>query len=79
MTDNAKGFGDHMASLGGALTSPAKLAFAGFVILAYQGTISVSLGWFMLIAVAFIVVQVFHDDYFRIVLNRWATTPVRRL
>jgi hypothetical protein len=60
-------------SLGDALTSPAKLAFAGYVILVYKGAIcGVSLCRFLVVAVLFIVVQVIHDDWGRILLNRWA-------
>lgn len=61
-----------MASLGAALTSPAKLAFAGYVILAYRGAIPVSLCQFLFVAALFLLVQVGHDDFLRIVLNRWA-------
>ena len=76
-----------MTSLGAALTSPAKLAFAGYVILAYSGRIhDGSLCQVLVVAGVFILLQVFHDDYFRIVLNRWAekgptipTTASRRL
>ncbi len=73
MTDAPKGFGDAMASLGAALTSPAKLAFAGYVILAYKGAVaSVSLSQFLIIATVFLVVNILHDDFCRILLNRWA-------
>jgi hypothetical protein len=73
MADEPKGIGDAMASIGNALTSPAKLAFAGFVILAYKGALpNLSLGQFLGIAALFVLIQAFHDDFFRILLNRWA-------
>jgi hypothetical protein len=72
MSDEPKGLSDAMTSLGAALTSPAKLAFAGFVILAYRGTIHPSLCQFLVAGVLFIGVQIIHDDFLRIVLNRKA-------
>jgi hypothetical protein len=73
MADEPKGLGDAVTSLGSALTSPAKLAFAGYVILAYKGAIPAPSLWqFLVVAGVFILVQVFHDDFARIVLNRWA-------
>jgi predicted nucleotidyltransferase len=54
-------------------TSPTKLAFAGFVILAYNGKISgLSFCKFLVVAAVFVAVQVVHDDFLRIVLNRKA-------
>ena len=83
MADEPKGLSDAMTSLGAALTSPAKLAFAGYVILVYSGKISnVPLWQFLIVAGVFFLLQVFHDDYLRIVLNRraergryWRTKP----
>lgn len=73
VADESEGFTDSMTSLGAALTSPAKLAFAGFVILAYNGKISgLSFRKFLVVAAVFLFVQVVHDDFLRIVLNRWA-------
>jgi hypothetical protein len=73
VADESKGFTDSMTSLGAALTSPAKLAFAGFVILAYNGKISgLSFCKFLVVAAVFFAVQVVHDDFLRIVLNRKA-------
>jgi hypothetical protein len=37
--DERKGVGDALTSLGSAFTSPAKLAFAGFVLLVYKGAL----------------------------------------
>jgi hypothetical protein len=71
--EGPKGVGDALASLGAALTSPAKLAFAGYVILVYKGALcGVSVSKFVAIAALFIVIQVLHDDFGRILLNRWA-------
>jgi hypothetical protein len=73
VADESKGSSDAMNSLGSALTSPAKLAFAEFVILVYKGAIpGLSLCTFLIIAAVFFAVQTFHDDFLRIVLNRWA-------
>lgn len=73
MADGPKGVGDALASLGAALTSPAKLAFAGFVVLVYKGALCrVSLCTFLVVAFLFIAIQVFHDDFLRIILNRGA-------
>ncbi len=73
MADESKGVGDALTSLGAALTSPAKLAFAGYVVLVYKGALcGVSLWNFVGVALGFIAIQVFHDDWLRIVLNRGA-------
>jgi hypothetical protein len=68
-----KGTGEAMESIGKSLTSPAKLAFAGFVILAYRGALcDVTLWKFAVVAVLFIALQALHDDFLRIILNRYA-------
>lgn len=73
MADEPKGVGDALASLGTAITSPAKLAFAGYVILVYKGALcGVSLSNFICVAVAFLALQIVHDDFLRTVLNRAA-------
>jgi hypothetical protein len=73
VADESKGSSDAMNSLGSALTSPAKLAFAEFVILVYKGAIpGLLLCTFLIVAAVFFAVQTFHDDFLRIVLNRWA-------
>jgi hypothetical protein len=59
-------------SLGKAITSPAKLGFAAYVLLAYAGKISTSKCEFLVVASIFFLMQVFHDDYLRKVLNQWA-------
>ena len=70
MADESKGLGDAVASLGTAITSPAKLAFAAYVILAALGVIkNVELWHFLLATGLFLLIQVFHDDYLRKVLN----------
>lgn len=53
-------------SLGSAITSPAKLAFAGFVLLAYKGYFAIHLCGFLIIAGLFFLLQVVHDDFLRI-------------
>ena len=60
-----------IASIGTAFTSPAKIAFIGYVILAYTGKIEVNLFQFLIIASIFFFLQVFHDDCLRIALNEW--------
>jgi hypothetical protein len=62
-----------MGDIAKNLTSPAKLAFAGYVLLVYSGHISHPSPWrFLAIVALFCVAQVFHDDWLRIVLNRCA-------
>jgi len=58
-----------IASLLATLTSPAKLAFFGYCLLAYAGKIPTSKWDFLAVAVLFLFIQVFHDDYLRIWLN----------
>ena len=76
MGDN--GVGKALDSLGGAVTSPAKLVFVSYVVLAAMGKIGVEAWQFLLLAVAFFVAQVLHDDYCRIVLNGWANLKIAR-
>ena len=60
-------------SLGGAITSPAKLGFAAYVLFVYWGKLTVHSGWeFLGIVALFFIAQVGHDDYFRKVLNNCA-------
>jgi hypothetical protein len=63
---------DALGSVGSSITSPAKLAFAGYVVLAYAGKIATSKWEFLGVAFLFLILQVLHDDYLRIVLNKWA-------
>jgi hypothetical protein len=73
MPDDPKGIGDGVASLGAALTSPAKIAFAGYIVVVYKGALGVISWWqFVLVSGMFVLVQAFHDDFVRILLNRWA-------
>ena len=68
-------FGGVVTTLGTALTSPAKIAFVAYVVLVYVNRISTSTGQFLLIVLAVLFFQVFHDDYLRIVLNKAANDP----
>ena len=54
------------------LTSPAKLAFAAYVLLLYHGDITPPPYVTAVVFVLFIAVQIAHDDWFRILLNHWA-------
>jgi hypothetical protein len=56
---------------GSAITSPAKLAFAGYVLLAYKGTITTTNAEFFIVAGLFFFLQMLHDDYLRIRPNLW--------
>lgn len=50
-----------------------KPAFVGYVVLVYKGVLGgVSFWKFVVITVLFIAIQIGHDDYLRIVLNRRA-------
>jgi hypothetical protein len=69
--------GEAVSSLGASITSPAKLAFIGYVVLVYAGKIPQQPTWlFIVIAVSFILTQVVHDDYLRILLNGKAKLQV---
>jgi hypothetical protein len=63
---------DAVGSLGSSITSPAKLGFVAYVVLAYSGKVATSTRQFFVVVVLFFLLQVFHDDYLRIVLNRLA-------
>jgi len=61
-----------------ALTSPAKLAFGAYVLFVYLGKLpNPSFSGFLLIAMFFFIVQVFHDDYARILLNNLANRQIQ--
>ena len=68
-----------VSSVGGAFTSPAKLAFVAYAALAYSGHLPTSRVEFAMVVGIFIVVQVVHDDYLRIVLNRLAVKHSSRI
>ncbi len=80
MADQSKGLGDAVASLAAAITSPAKLAFVAYVILAASPsrTHEVSLYQFFIVTALFLVVQIWHDDYLRAVLNYAADLKGRK-
>jgi hypothetical protein len=69
MAGEGKSAAEGLAAIGSAITSPAKLAFVGYVILAACGKISTSRWEFLGTAIMFFVLQVGHDDWLRIVLN----------
>ena len=54
------------------LFSPAKLVYIGYVVLAALDQVVVTLVQFIVVSVVFLAVQIWHDDYFRIVLNQRA-------
>jgi hypothetical protein len=60
-----------LASLGNSITSPAKLAFVGYVVLAYAGKIGTSTCQFIAVALVFFFLQISHDDCLRYALNAW--------
>ena len=52
------------------LFSPAKVVYLSYILFVYlRGTGSTSKCEFLIVSVAFIVVQIGHDDYWRIRLN----------
>ncbi len=61
-----------ISSAGSSITSPAKLGFIGYVLLAYSGRIETSRLELLIGVAVFFVLQVFHDDYARILLNKRA-------
>jgi hypothetical protein len=52
--------------------SPAKMVFIGLIVLASLDRIKVSRFEFVWLSVAFLAIEIFHNDYLRIKLNRWA-------
>jgi hypothetical protein len=60
-----------IASVGRAFASPAKIAFIGYVVLAYSGKIEVNVTQFLIVAAIFFFLQILHDDCLRIALNEW--------
>jgi hypothetical protein len=54
-----------------SIASPAKLAFAGYVVLGALGKITVNSCQFFIVAGIFFAAQVVHDDYLRLKLNKW--------
>ncbi len=72
------GISDTVGSLGASITSPAKLAFIGYVVLAYAGKVATSTLQFLIVASVFFVLQVIHDDYLRVLLNRFAELKVAK-
>jgi hypothetical protein len=61
-----------VTSLLGTVTSPAKIVLVGFVVLVAMGKICVTLGEFLWVSALCFVAQFVHDDWLRIVLNRFA-------
>jgi hypothetical protein len=55
-----------------ALTSPSKLWFAAFVLFVYLGRFKPSACEFVWVVILFVLTQVLHDDFGRILLNNWA-------
>jgi hypothetical protein len=62
---------ESIASVGRAFASPAKMAFIGYVLLAYAGKIEVNICEFLIVATIFFFLQIIHDDCLRIALNEW--------
>ena len=54
------------------LLSPAKMVFIGYIVLGYTGKVTPSFCQFISIAIAFLVIQILHDDWLRIILNDFA-------
>lgn len=72
MNNEPNTLGDAVASIGSSITSPAKLGFAGYVLLVYAGRFETSKCEFLVVAIVFFCLQVAHDDWLRIVLNKYA-------
>ena len=64
-------FSEALASIGRAFAWPAKIAFIGYVLLAYAGKIQTNIQQFLLVAAVFFAIQVLHDDCLRIAFNAW--------
>lgn len=77
MAENGGGVVGGIAALAAALTSPAKLGFAAYVLLVYTDKLPrPSVTGFVLIVITFLIIQVVHDDYARILLNNLANRQI---
>jgi len=65
-------FADALAATGRAFVTPATIAYIGYVVLACVGRVQTNTTRLGIVTGCFILIQVFYDDYFRILLNRRA-------
>jgi hypothetical protein len=72
ISEAADSLGKSADSLGKYIASPAKLAFIGYVVLVYGNRITTSKWEFFAVVAVFLFLQVWHDDYLRIRLNKHA-------
>ena len=68
---------ESLVSLANSLTSPAKLALGAYVVIlwieaTHGGAFHVHRGEFLTVVLVFAALQIGHDDWLRIVLNRHA-------
>ncbi|MCP4201644.1 MAG: hypothetical protein GY769_06885 [bacterium] len=65
----------NLGDLPATLFSPAKMIYIGYVLLAGLKRIETTLAAFLVFSAIFFVVEVLHNDFLRIVLNRKASIP----
>ncbi|HEY4723166.1 MAG TPA: hypothetical protein VII92_15030 [Anaerolineae bacterium] len=59
----------NLTTLPAAIFSPAKMAYIGYILLGASQRIDINFWQFVVITLAFILIQVIHDDFLRIWLN----------
>jgi hypothetical protein len=69
----------NLSNLPAAIFSPAKVAYISFVILSGLRVICPSLCTFIWLTLAFLVIEIGHNDYLRIVLNRCAEKSAKKV
>ena len=61
-----------MGNFSAAILSPSRIAFAGYLLLIYLGKLETTKFEFVLVSLLYLALDIFHNDYFRILLNHWA-------
>ncbi len=64
---------EDLSKLPATIFSPAKMVYIGYILLASLGKIDTSIFEFIWASVIFILIEVFHNDYLRIRLNKMAS------
>ena len=68
----------NIGDLPATLFSPAKLVYLGFLVLVGLHRISLRPSVYVIVSLLFIVVEIWHNDYYRIVLNGKAEAKKKR-
>lgn len=59
------------------LFSPARIAYIGYIVLVSVGKLDISYCCFFLVSVIFLIIEILHNDYLRIILNGKAKNKVK--